>query len=326
MHYGRAGPDQTLSCPAAGQPQDIQARLFALAERLYTPLPTGAQDSHNCLPRLRKAGRRDPEARQGDRQAVPQFGSDHPALPGHFPGRPIVPGVVLLDHAARHGAVGAHQGVDDEAVDVRFSRDRLVVTRPSSRRTPHGTGATDRSTTREILAGRLEATDALRQGRIDVRGAFDDVLRIFQAIEILLDAAPRVPALQQLAREGTRASSREVRNPVRMGLVSDTGHPHEGYIDFVDNRVDPATGTIRGRAVFDNRQGLLTPGLFARMRLVSPQRYSAALVDDRAIGTDLGRRFVFVRERGLDAERQVHVLLNRFDQPPPGARPGRGPE
>jgi multidrug efflux system membrane fusion protein len=81
---------------------------------------------------------------------------------------------------------------------------------------------------------------------------------------------------------------------VHVGLINEQGYPHAARLDFVDNQVDASHGTIRARAVLDNRDGKLTPGLFARMQLVSPTRYSAALVDDRAVGTDLGRRFVFV--------------------------------
>lgn len=81
---------------------------------------------------------------------------------------------------------------------------------------------------------------------------------------------------------------------VWVGLVDEHGYPHSAHLDFVDNRVDPKHGTIRARAVLDNRDGRFTPGLFVRLKLVSPRRYYAALVDDRAIGTDLGRKFVFV--------------------------------
>jgi multidrug efflux system membrane fusion protein len=81
---------------------------------------------------------------------------------------------------------------------------------------------------------------------------------------------------------------------VHVGLINEEGYPHQARLDFVDNHVDPQHGTIRARAVLDNRAGHFTPGLFARMKLVSPSRHSAALVDDRAIGTDLGKRFVFV--------------------------------
>ena len=95
---------------------------------------------------------------------------------------------------------------------------------------------------------------------------------------------------------------------VQVGLINEQGYPHVARLDFVDNQVDPNHGTIRARAVLDNRAGLFTPGLFARMKLVSPSRYSAALVDDRAIGTDLGKRFVFViDEQGVVQYRSVET-------------------
>jgi RND family efflux transporter MFP subunit len=97
-----------------------------------------------------------------------------------------------------------------------------------------------------------------------------------------------------LARAGTRPSSREVRNPIYMGLANEDGFPHKGYVDFVDNRLNPETGTIRARAVFSNKDRLYTPGLFARMKLVGSGRYHAALVLDRAIGTDQDKKFVLV--------------------------------
>ena len=79
-----------------------------------------------------------------------------------------------------------------------------------------------------------------------------------------------------------------------VGLINEEGYPHGARLDFVDNQVDPAHGTIRARAVLENPDGAFTPGLFARLKLVSQRQYRAALVDDRAIGTDLGRKFVFV--------------------------------
>jgi multidrug efflux system membrane fusion protein len=81
---------------------------------------------------------------------------------------------------------------------------------------------------------------------------------------------------------------------VFMGLVGEQGYPHAGKLDFLDNQVDAHSGTIRARAVFDNRDGRLTPGLFARIRLVANDSYDAVLIDDRAIGTDLGKKFVLV--------------------------------
>jgi multidrug efflux system membrane fusion protein len=83
-------------------------------------------------------------------------------------------------------------------------------------------------------------------------------------------------------------------NAVFLGLVGEQGYPHEGRLDFLDNQVDPHSGTIRARAVFDNQDGRFTPGLFARIKLVAHDSYDAVLIDDRAIGTDLGKKYVLV--------------------------------
>jgi RND family efflux transporter MFP subunit len=93
----------------------------------------------------------------------------------------------------------------------------------------------------------------------------------------------------------TRAGSCNGRQEVLLGLANEDGtFPHKGYVDFVDNQLDPASGTIRLRAVFSNRERLFTPGLFARLKLVGSARHDANLVVDRAIGTDQDRKFVLV--------------------------------
>jgi multidrug efflux system membrane fusion protein len=79
-----------------------------------------------------------------------------------------------------------------------------------------------------------------------------------------------------------------------MGLATDKDYPHQGYIDFVDNQINPTSGTIRGRAVFDNTDGDFIPGLFARIKLVGSASYEGILVDDKAIATDLNNKFVMV--------------------------------
>jgi RND family efflux transporter MFP subunit len=96
----------------------------------------------------------------------------------------------------------------------------------------------------------------------------------------------------QLAREGARPSSRDAKNPVRIGLSNEEGFPHEGYMDFVDNQLDVHTGTIRARAVLENKQGLFTPGMFARVQLLGSGEYDAILIEDRAVGTDQSQSFV----------------------------------
>ena len=80
--------------------------------------------------------------------------------------------------------------------------------------------------------------------------------------------------------------------PVFMGLADEQGYPHEGRLDFVDNQVDAASGTIRARAVFANKDGHYTPGLFARIKLVGARAQDTILIDERAVGTDLGKKFV----------------------------------
>ncbi|MFY0701445.1 MAG: efflux RND transporter periplasmic adaptor subunit [Bermanella sp.] len=101
----------------------------------------------------------------------------------------------------------------------------------------------------------------------------------------------------QLAKDGTRPSSRDVKNPVYMSLANDTDYPHEGYIDFIDNQVNPTTGTIRGRAVFDNSKGDFIPGLFARIKLIGSAPYEGILINDKAINTDLKNKFVLVLDK-----------------------------
>ena len=82
--------------------------------------------------------------------------------------------------------------------------------------------------------------------------------------------------------------------PVLMSLTNDVQYAHQGVIDFVDNQIDISTGTIRLRAVFDNKQGLFTPGMFARLKLRVNAPHDSILVDEKAIGTDLNHKFVLV--------------------------------
>jgi len=79
-----------------------------------------------------------------------------------------------------------------------------------------------------------------------------------------------------------------------MALADEKAFPHVGTLQFLDNRLDPTTGTINGRALFRNPDHRLTPGLFVRLRLPGTATYRGVLVEDRAVGTDLGRRFALV--------------------------------
>jgi len=95
-------------------------------------------------------------------------------------------------------------------------------------------------------------------------------------------------------RARARQAGRDARIEAAMGLADEAGYPHAGRLDFVDNQLHSGSGTMRLRAVFDNADGLYTPGLYARVQLQSGQARPRVLVDDRAIGTDLGNQFVYV--------------------------------
>jgi multidrug efflux system membrane fusion protein len=88
---------------------------------------------------------------------------------------------------------------------------------------------------------------------------------------------------------------------IAMALADENGFPHTGRIDFVDNQLRAGSGTIRLRAVFDNADARYTPGLYVRIQLRSDSHVPRALVDDRAVGTDLGNKYVYV----IDKDRKV---------------------
>jgi RND family efflux transporter MFP subunit len=96
----------------------------------------------------------------------------------------------------------------------------------------------------------------------------------------------------RLAAAGARPSSRDVQNPVAVRLADEADYKHMGRMDFVDNVVNPKTGTIRGRAIFDNKDGLLTPGFFGRLRLFGGND-DALLIPDSAIASDQASKIVF---------------------------------
>ncbi len=97
---------------------------------------------------------------------------------------------------------------------------------------------------------------------------------------------------EQIRKSG--AGEPEDANRLDMQLADETGFPHEGIIDFADNRLNPDTGTITFRGVFPNPDKLLGPGLFVRLRLPGGLPYKALLVPQQAIGTDQGQKFVYV--------------------------------
>ena len=144
----------------------------------------------------------------------------------------------------------------------------------------------------------------------------------------------------RLNASGARPTSRDTANPVRIRLLDETAFRHIGRMDFVDNRLDATTGTIRGRALVPNPGGFLTPGQFGRLQLLGSGEFDALLIPDSAIQTDQSKRFVWTinaknvpeqrviepggLERGLrivraGLERGDRVVINGMQRVRPGA-------
>lgn len=105
---------------------------------------------------------------------------------------------------------------------------------------------------------------------------------------------------QSMTRQGQHRSTL----PVEVALVGEENFPHRGSVDFLDNQLTASTGTIRMRALLDNQQRLLTPGLFARVRLPGSAEFQALLIDDKAVLTDQDRKYVYVLDAQGKAQRR----------------------
>ncbi|MEL6366152.1 MAG: efflux RND transporter periplasmic adaptor subunit [Pseudomonadota bacterium] len=173
--------------------------------------------------------------------------------------------------SARADVAGAEAAVREAALNLEFTEVRAPIAGlVSSDRVNKGNLVTAGST----LLTTVVSTDPIH---FVFTGSERDYLRYLR-----LDA------------EGDRQSSRYAPNPVRIRLEDQEEYAIEGSMNFVDNEINPNTGTIRGRAIVENDDGFLTPGLFGRMRLYGRAPFEALLVPDIAIQFDQSRRFVWV--------------------------------
>ena len=113
-----------------------------------------------------------------------------------------------------------------------------------------------------------------------------------------------VKALEDLGSGAKGQSARQLlaRIPVQMGTGTSGGTPYTGHLQLIDNQVDAKSGTVRVRAVFDNADGALIPGQFARIRMGQARNTQAVLINERAVGTDQSKKFVMVVAEGNKAE------------------------
>ncbi|MEI9893582.1 MAG: efflux RND transporter periplasmic adaptor subunit [Chthoniobacter sp.] len=118
----------------------------------------------------------------------------------------------------------------------------------------------------------------------------------------------RVLKYIKLDEEGKRPTGRRVPIPAYVSLGNETDFPHVGVVDFIDNRLDPNTGTLRARATFKSWNPFLTPGLFVRCRISGGPSGKAVLIDDKVVSSDQGQKYVFVvRPDGTVERRNIQI-------------------
>ncbi|MFC0116516.1 efflux RND transporter periplasmic adaptor subunit [Pseudoalteromonas xiamenensis] len=116
----------------------------------------------------------------------------------------------------------------------------------------------------------------------------------------------------RFAKANSQQEVREVAHPVFMQLAGEDEFTHAGVVDFMDNQIDPTTGTIRARAVFKNQDGSFLPGMFARIKLSGGESYNGVLIEDKAIGTDLNHKFVLVLDESNTVQYRAVELGNKI--------------
>ena len=130
---------------------------------------------------------------------------------------------------------------------------------------------------------------------------------------VYLDADERsVLKYRRLTAAGQRSRSLSGRIVAQLGLIDETGYPHQGYIDYVDPRMDPSTGTQQVRGVFPNPDELLNPGLFARVRIHGGSPHPALLIPSRAVATDQDQKYVWILKPDGGVDYRKVVLGGQF--------------
>jgi membrane fusion protein, multidrug efflux system len=189
--------------------------------------------------------------------------------------------------------VAAQAQLEKARLDVQFTR----VTAPIA----------GRASRAEITAGNLVVVGADGGPILTTIVSIDPVLVYFDIDEPSL-LRLREAERRRTGRPLTPENIASLQIPVELGLANEPGFPHTGRIDFVDNKVDPATGTMRVRAVLQNDEGLFSPGFFVRVKLAIDKPKPTLLVTERAIGTDQGRKYVLItNDKNVVEYREVQL-------------------
>lgn len=211
-----------------------------------------------------------------------------------------------LEQAIRTDAVSA-QEVDRARAEVQQSEASLLGERARLEAAELDLSYTEiRAPIRGVIGRHLVSAGNVvgggETGTLATIMQTDPIHAYFDASEMLV-----LEVLGQVNRSRTEPSPAASR-PVHLGLADEEGWPHEGVLDYIANAVDPSTGTIQVRGSFPNPTGKLFPGLFARLRVPGAVQEDALLVEERALGTDLGGKYVLVVGEGDVVERR-HVEL-----------------
>ncbi len=156
-----------------------------------------------------------------------------------------------------------------------------------------------RTSRKEVTEGNLIAGGTATSSLLTTITSMQPIYCVFDATE------KDVLKYSRLAASGQRESSRVAKNPVYLGLIDEQGFPHHGHMDFVDNRFDTDTASMRARCVFSNEDQILLPGMFAKIRIPGSASHEAVLIPDSAVGTDQSSQFVYVVVDGVIERRTI---------------------
>lgn len=185
--------------------------------------------------------------------------------------------------AARATIAGAEAAVTQARLDLEFTEIRAPI------------------------SGRI-SDEAVSVGNLIVSGPAGAALTTIVSVDPIhftFNATEAQFLEYKRAAKGSDMRSEAGLREVSAQLIDEVEFAHKGRIDFIDNRIDRASGTIRGRAVFDNPDGLLTPGMFARLRVETAEEQSQLLVPDQAIGSAQAEKFVLVATPEGKVERRT---------------------
>jgi RND family efflux transporter MFP subunit len=168
----------------------------------------------------------------------------------------------------------------------------------------------------EIVApvtGRI-SDDAINPGNLIAAGSESNPLTTIVSLDpihFVFDASEQQYLAYLRAGKGRNLRDVQAKTPVAVKLIDESEFSHGGHLDFLDNRLDRETGTIRGRAILGNPDGVLTPGMFGRLRLATNDAADAVLIPDYAVGSDQTRKYVWTVNADNEVSRRIVVLGER---------------